>query len=70
MHQTAIKTQRTYGTKLHIDDSSHQTTTPKQTEPVDFFQEVATQESIKPVTLAQPSTTLIKEPEIADKSLY
>lgn len=48
LHQAAVKAQRTYGNKLHIDDaSSHTPTTPKQSENVDFFHEHTTQESNK-----------------------
>lgn len=64
LHQLAVKTHRTYGTKLVIDDAPNNPA--PQTKESDFFNDVASQESIKPVTLApQP---LIKEPEIEDKS--
>ncbi|CAF0719375.1 unnamed protein product [Brachionus calyciflorus] len=66
LHQLAAKTHRTYGTKLFIDDAAHHTNTPTKSHETDFFNEVTTQESIKPVMLnPQPA---IKEPEIEDKS--
>ena len=61
LHQLALKTQRTYGTKLMIDDSAVNSHPLPKTE-TDFFNDaVLIENTIKPVSL-------IKEPVIEDKS--
>lgn len=65
LHQSATKIQRTYGSKLHIDDSFNSEKAPRETKDTDFFQEA----TFGAATTAQNLSTPINlEVETEDKS--
>lgn len=65
LHGLAVKAQRNFGTKLFFDESGSEVK--KEAEPVDFFQESATQKSSSGILSNVPAVT-IKEKQIEDKS--
>ena len=68
LHQAAIKAQRTYGTKLNIDDNTGHSSNQQsnETEAPDFFAEAANTQENRPIALIPAYE--IKDTHIADKS--
>lgn len=68
LHQLAIKAQRTYGTKLQIDDGNQNPVANTPKEPTDFFQDASNISDNKSAMLSNVPAVEIQEPQIADKS--